>query len=158
MRSATSPRSSTRTRSRPTRRGRSFLDRVLAESAASAATVGRSLQTQVFAAVPLIARGLLGDGEPAHEAIASAFDNSLVLLYRLLFCLHAEARGLLPVDNPHYLEYSLRRQRDRLSADLDRGRVFASASRAARPPTRSTAWAGASTRPPPRSVPSATNS
>jgi hypothetical protein len=47
-----------------------------------------------------------------------------VLLYRLLFCLHAEDRGLLPVDNPHYREYSLRDQRERVRRAEERGRVF----------------------------------
>jgi Eco57I restriction-modification methylase/N-6 DNA Methylase len=56
------------------------------------------------------------------------FDHALVLLYRLLFCLHAEARELLPVDNPHYREYSLRKRKLELADDRDRGRVFSGAS------------------------------
>jgi hypothetical protein len=112
----------------PDQEGRSFLDRALAESGASAVQVGRTLEAQIFAAVPLIALGLVGHGQRTPEALSDAFDNSLVLLYRLLFCLHAEARGLLPVENPHYFEYSVRRQRERLASDRDRGRVFASRS------------------------------
>ena len=112
----------------PDDQGLSFLDRALAESAASAVAVGAVLEQQVYAAVPLIGEGLLAGDERSDAALAEAFNNSLVLLYRLLFCLHAEARGLLPVDNPHYLEYSLRRQRERLALDRDRGRVFSSRS------------------------------
>src|SRR5205823_8361592 len=59
---------------------------------------------------------------------AEAFDHALVLLYRLLFCLHAEARHLLPVDNPHYDHYSLRSQKEQLARDLGAGRVFSERS------------------------------
>lgn len=112
----------------PDEQGRSFLDRVLAESEASAVAVGAMLERQVFAAVPLIAEGLLGDSPRDGPELSQAFDNSLVFLYRLLFCLHAEARGLLPVDNLHYLEYSVRRQRERLATDRGRGRVLSARS------------------------------
>lgn len=111
---------------RPDASGRSFLDRALDESHSNAVAVGDALQERVFAAVPRIARGLLGDDEPTDENLAMAFEHALVFLYRLLFCLHAEARGLLPVDSPHYREYSVRRQREELAAALDGGRKFGS--------------------------------
>ncbi len=104
--------------------GRSLLDRILAESRAGAVAVGSAIERQVFSAVPSVAEGLLGADARTDATLSEAFDNALVLLYRLLFCLHAEARALLPVENPHYLEYSLRRQKERLAADLDRGRRF----------------------------------
>ncbi|MEX2196788.1 MAG: N-6 DNA methylase [Thermoleophilaceae bacterium] len=108
--------------------GRSLLDRALGESRASAVAVGDALEEQVFDAVPRIAAGLLGDGERDAPALAAAFDHSLVLLYRLLFCLYAEARGLLPVENRHYFEYSLRKQKEGVAADLAGGRRFSSQS------------------------------
>jgi hypothetical protein len=37
------------------------------------------------------------------------FNNSIYLLYRLLFVLYAEARGFLPVNNPQYKEKSVMR-------------------------------------------------
>ncbi|MGH2744115.1 MAG: Eco57I restriction-modification methylase domain-containing protein [Thermoleophilaceae bacterium] len=112
----------------PDAHGRSFLDRALSESQANAVQVGVALERQVFSAVPLIAEGLLADEPRDETTLAAAFDNALVLLYRLLFCLHAEARELLPVENPHYREYSLRQQKGELARDRDRGRVFSSAS------------------------------
>lgn len=108
--------------------GRSLLDRALDESRASAVQVGDALQRQVFTAVPLIAEGLLGDEQRTEEALSQAFDHSLVLLYRLLFCLYAEARGLLPVDNPHYGGYSLRQQKVGLAVDVAAGRTFSGQS------------------------------
>lgn len=112
----------------PDAHGRSFLDQALSESQANAVQVGAALERQVFSAVPLIAEGLLADEARQETTLAAGFDNALVLLYRLLFCLHAEARELLPVENPHYREYSLRKQKGELARDRDRGRVFSSAS------------------------------
>lgn len=103
---------------------RSFVQRALDESVAAAVQVGSELERQVFAAVPALASGLMGEEEPTRAALDVAFDHALVLLFRLLFCLYAEARGLLPIENPHYREYSLRDQKEELAADLDRGRVF----------------------------------
>jgi len=108
--------------------GASLLDRALAGSRSRAVAVGEALQRQVFAAVPLLAEGLLDAEDRTDEALVAAFDNALVLLYRLLFCLHAEDRGLLPTDNVHYGQYSLRRQRTELARDRDHGRVFSTRS------------------------------
>jgi hypothetical protein len=99
---------------RPGESGTSFLDRALDESRANAVEVGEALQRQVFAAVPSVAMGLLGDDDHSPEALREAFEHALVFLYRLLFCLHAEARGLLPVGSPHYFEYSVRKQKQDL--------------------------------------------
>ncbi|HTZ65809.1 MAG TPA: N-6 DNA methylase [Solirubrobacteraceae bacterium] len=112
----------------PDPQGRCLLDRALAGSRAQAIAVGDALRRQVFGAVPLVAEGLLGDDQRTDSALAAAFDNALVVLYRVLFCLHAEDRGLLPVENPHYFPYSLRNQRDHLARDLDGDRVFSSRS------------------------------
>jgi type I restriction-modification system DNA methylase subunit len=113
---------------RPGGDGRSLIDRALDGSRAQAVAVGDQLQRQVFAAVPLLAEGLLGDDARTESNLGLAFDNALVLLYRLLFCLNAEDRGLLPLHNEHYAAYSLRRQRNELSASLGQGRVFSGQS------------------------------
>ena len=108
--------------------GPSLLDRALDGSRAQAVAVGEQLRRQVFSAVPLVAQGLLGDDERTPQNFAKAFDNALVVLYRLLFCLHAEDRGLLPLDSVHYRAYSLRQQRSEVARDVDAGRVFSSRS------------------------------
>lgn len=112
----------------PSADGGAILARVLSESRATAIGVSEALAQQVFGAVPSIATGLLGGDERTRGALDLAYDHALVLLYRLLFCLYAEARGLLPVSNPHYFEYSLRKQKEDLAADLDGGRAFSSQS------------------------------
>lgn len=108
--------------------GRSLLDRVLAGSRAQSVAVGERLRQQVFSAVPLIAEGLLGADARSAENLRTAFDHSLVVLYRLLFCLHAEDRGLLPLESVHYRSYSLREQRVEVARDRDAGRVFSTRS------------------------------
>lgn len=112
----------------PDAAGRCFLDRALTESVSHAAQVGEALERQVYAAVPRVAAGLLGDASRTDDALAAAFDHALVVVYRILFCLHAEARGLLPLENPHYRDYSLARLKQGVADDLDRGRRFSARS------------------------------
>jgi hypothetical protein len=113
---------------RPGVDGRSFLERALADSALHAVEVSGALQQAVFAAVPPIASGLLGDEEPTRESLDTAFANALVFLYRLLFCLFAEARGLLPVENPDYRRYSAGHHRIEVVRLIDGGRHLSATS------------------------------
>jgi hypothetical protein len=87
--------------------GRSFLERALDDSALHAVEVSDALERAVFAAVPPIAEGLLADEPRTRDALDDAFANALVFLYRVLFCLFAEARDLLPVSNTAYRRYSI---------------------------------------------------
>jgi hypothetical protein len=63
--------------------------------------VGASLKGQVYDALRHLAQGFLdypGNAlQPTPEALKETYDNSLILLYRLIFILYAEARELLPV-------------------------------------------------------------
>ena len=74
---------------------------LLAESAAYARGVGASLRGQVYEALTHIAQGFLdypGNGlQPDPATLKQIYDSSLILLYRLLFILYAEARELLPL-------------------------------------------------------------
>jgi len=90
----------------------SFLDLVLEESKAYEHGVSEDLQTQVYDALMSVSRGFfeLGSNElkPDVKTLKTVHDNSLIVLYRLLFLLFAESRGLLPMDNRVYREdYSL---------------------------------------------------
>ena len=63
----------------------------------------------------------LAEGDPNKDVGNPAWRNSvkeaaLILLFRFLFILYAEDRGLLPVDNDQYLDYSFRRLRDDAAA------------------------------------------
>ncbi|MEO7244487.1 MAG: hypothetical protein ABIX12_04990 [Rubrivivax sp.] len=51
-------------------------------------------------------------------------EAALVLLYRLLFLFYAEDRNLLPVRDPRYHPYSVRRLRERVRDDVTAHKVF----------------------------------
>ncbi len=75
---------------------------LLKESADYAQGVGNTLKAQVYEALRHLAQGFLDypgnrldrDDPATRKAI---YDNALIVLYRLLFILYAEARELLPV-------------------------------------------------------------
>ncbi len=82
-------------------------------SADYARGVGDSLKAQVYEALRHVAQGFL-DYLPNHlqpdpDTLKAIYDHALIVLYRLLFILYAEARELLPVrENAGYREsYSL---------------------------------------------------
>ncbi len=74
---------------------------LLKESADYAQGVGDTLKSQVYEALRHVAQGFLDHpqnhlvSDPA--TLKAIYDNSLIVLYRLLFILYAEARELLPV-------------------------------------------------------------
>ncbi len=58
------------------------------------------------------------------EYLDEVREAALVLLYRLLFLFYAEDRLLLPVRDPRYAAYSVRRLRERVRDEIDTGKVF----------------------------------
>src|SRR5215204_8957 len=74
---------------------------ILEASTDYARGVGDTLKVQVYEALRHLAQGFLD--YPANEltpdpgTLKDIYDNSLIVLYRLLFVLYAESRGLLPV-------------------------------------------------------------
>ena len=103
------------------------LDSILAASSDYAQNVSESLRQQVYDALRLVAQGFLeypGNNLPATpESYKAIYDNSLILLYRLLFIFYAEARDLLPVeDNPSYRKkYSLYAIKHSVKNELSEG-------------------------------------
>ncbi len=77
------------------------LDRILTTSTEYAQGLSDSLREQVYDALRYVAQGFLDYTDNALPRTAETYkliyDNSLILLYRLLFILYAEARGLLPL-------------------------------------------------------------
>ncbi len=88
-----------------------FLQRVYSESLDYAEKVGEELKENVYQALKFLAEGFLKTpgNNLAPENLKEIHDNSLVLLYRLLFTLYAEYRRLLPLEeNELYTDsYSL---------------------------------------------------
>jgi len=95
---------------RPDAHGRVFLADVLAESKAYAVALEEDVEANVYQALERLMQGFLdlpanglGTGD-----LRRIYENSLYLLYRLLFILYGETRGLLPLHLTSYRDnYSL---------------------------------------------------
>jgi hypothetical protein len=97
---------------RPDAQGRVFLADVLAESHAYAVALEEDVEANVYQALGRLMQGFLD--LPANglgtEDLRQIYENSLYLLYRLLFILYGECRGLLPLHLTSYRDnYSLDR-------------------------------------------------
>jgi type I restriction-modification system DNA methylase subunit len=85
--------------------GTTFLDRVWSESETAAQELGEDLQDNVFTALRVLAEGFVEtndlDLEPDdNDTLDELKQQSLVLLYRLMFLLYAESRGLIHPEDP----------------------------------------------------------
>ena len=99
--------------------GQSLHQFILNEGRRYEERVAANLSDMVFHQVfPRLAKALAAAAEDAGQplttpaSLAPVREAALTLLYRLLFILYAEDRGLLPVQNPGYNNYSLRQRRD----------------------------------------------
>lgn len=101
--------------------GRSFLDRVFAESIAYAVEVGSVLRDHAYRVVELLCSGFAtASSELEREELDRLYANSLIVLYRLLFCFYAEGRELLPIHNASYSQlYSLSELKQRVAESID---------------------------------------
>jgi len=81
--------------------GTRFLDEVWSESETASQELGENLQDNVFTALRVLGRGFIETNDHLdinpndEEALDELKEQSLVLLYRLMFILYAEARGLI---------------------------------------------------------------
>jgi len=111
---------------------------MLRESQDYAFAVGDSLKSQVYDALWHIAQGFLDYPpnrlRPEQETLSEIYDSSLILLYRLLFILYAEARELLPVrESDMYREtYGLHAIKGSVAREITSGRQIL--------PTSATIW------------------
>ncbi len=91
--------------------GRSFLDRVNEESIAYAKKLGDNLQKNVYEAMKFLSEGFFALKENGlvlnEHDLKEVQENTLKLLYRLLFIFYAESRKLLGKDSPEYKKLSL---------------------------------------------------
>ncbi|MBE9501031.1 MAG: hypothetical protein KAX23_00845 [Dehalococcoidia bacterium] len=100
--------------------GKSLLDRILEGSEEYTVELETNIKERAYDVVELLCRGFAADfthDQLTDGTLKSTYDNSLTLLYRLLFVFYAEARELLPsTTNASYREnYSLQR----LTHDID---------------------------------------
>ena len=100
-----------------------FLEEALAEGRRYEERVARDLSAVVFDEVfPALVNGFANESSGDLEEVRSV---SLIFLYRLLFVLYAEDRGLLPVNDTRYDDYGLRKRvRDDIAERMARGDTF----------------------------------
>ncbi len=109
-----------------------FLEKVYKKSVDYAEEVGKELKENVYQALKILAEGFLKTpGNDLREThLKEIHDNSLILLYRLLFILYAENRGLLPIgENRLYTEnYSLDALKKEMAGRLDKSEPIATST------------------------------
>ena len=101
----------------------SFLETALAEGRRHEQQVAQDISGVVFERVfPALVQALAGR---ADDDLPAARQAALIFLYRLLFVLYAEDRGLLPVNDVRYEDYGLRKPvREHVADRMERGAVF----------------------------------
>ena len=100
-----------------------YLETALAEGRRYEERVAQNLSGTVFDKVfPNLVRAL---SEATSRELPEVREAALTFLYRLLFLLSAEDRGLLPVNDPRYDYYGLRKRvRDDIAERTERGDPF----------------------------------
>jgi Eco57I restriction-modification methylase len=88
----------------PDEEQRCLLDKIREESLTRQAELESNLRKRIFDVLEDLANGFrdYSANEIAKKDFPALYDNSLIFLYRLLFGLYAESRGLLPVKPSGY--------------------------------------------------------
>ncbi|MDO8588209.1 MAG: N-6 DNA methylase [Armatimonadota bacterium] len=114
--------------------GKTFVEEVFQGSVDYATQVGDRLKESVYDAIRHLINGFFERAEnklnprnPDHLTLVH--DNSLILLYRLLFLFYAEDKGLLPPGHPVYRDYSLKRLQKLINEEIRAGREHYSGER-----------------------------
>lgn len=113
---------------------RSFHLVALDESRHWEARVSEDLGQLVFEHIfPRLARALVKSDSGRPAALDAAYlsrvnEETLTLLYRLLFLLYAEDRNLLPARDSRYDDYSLRAIRENIAQRIDKNDVFSTSA------------------------------
>ena len=101
-----------------------FHRRAIDEGRRYEAKLAEDLSGLVFDDVfPRLAQAVAREAPP-ETPLAEIRDAALILLYRLMFVLYAEDRGLLPVADPRYRPFALRGLRDTVEKLKNEGAEF----------------------------------
>lgn len=104
--------------------GDKILDEILEESLKYAEDIGEDLEENIYQALEWLAKGFIenrsNDGIE-DVPIQEIHDNSLIYLYRLLFALYADSRGILGDPGGKYDSYNFSALVDEVCEELDEG-------------------------------------
>ena len=105
----------------------SFLETALAEGRRYEERVAQDLSAVVFERVfPGLVKALTHD---TGEDMAQVREAALIFLYRVLFVLYAEDRGLLPVNDTRYEDYGLRKPvREHVARRMEHGSALSTSA------------------------------
>ena len=102
-----------------------FLDDALAEGRRYEEQVAQDLSGVVFERVFRDLVQALADAAGAEANLEPVREAALICLYRLLFVLYAEDRGLLPVNDARYADYGLRKPiREHIAHRMQQSALF----------------------------------
>ena len=112
---------------------KTFIDRVLEDSNQYAIELEADIKERAYEVVEVLCRGFtagFAHDQLTEQTLRSAYDNSLTLLYRLLFVFYAEARELLPLTtNQSYRDkYSNHKLTQEIDETLAKGYQLSSKS------------------------------
>lgn len=107
----------------------SFHDTARRDAALYEERVAASLSDLVFKRLyPTLGKAVAASA-PADIELEQVREATLILLYRLLFVLYAEDRGLLPVKDTRFDDYALRNTRLDVGRRKDAGDIFSSVAK-----------------------------
>lgn len=107
--------------------GDKVLDEILEESLQYAEEIGEDLEENIYQALEWLAKGYLENGSNTgieDEPIEKIHDNSLIYLYRLLFALYADSRGILGDPGGQYEYYNFSSLVDDVCEKIDSGEGY----------------------------------
>lgn len=107
----------------------SFHDTARKEAGFYEERVARNLSDLVFTRLYPALGKAVAKAAPAEATLEDVRQSTLILLYRLLFVLYAEDRGLLPVKDSRFDDYALRVARLDVGKRKDAGDSFSSVAR-----------------------------
>ncbi|MCF8707716.1 hypothetical protein [Rhizorhapis sp. SPR117] len=114
---------------RPTANAPSFHDTARRDAAFYEERVAKNLSELVFNRLYPALGKALAKAAPAETQLDEIRQATLILLYRLLFVLYAEDRGLLPVKDSRFDDYALRIARLDVGRRKDAGDMFSAVAK-----------------------------
>lgn len=110
--------------------GQNFLDIAFDGGEQYAKGVEKNLRVRAFRMVECFCRGFSGNAKVAEADLRKSYEHSLYYLFRLMFILNCEAKGLLNVNKQaDYFVYSLRSLCVRLKEEFEAGRTWSNQPR-----------------------------